>query len=226
MDRLAEAVTAHDPRFWQRFGPLPDGVTEPAYAAQLPDGATLMLPVRAQADGTRGLASLIINQASFAVQMRLAALLATRLQEHRPEVIVGLPTLGLTVAAQVAQILDHVRYVAAGTSRKFWYDADHSVLVSSVTTPDAKRLWIDPRLLPLLKGRRVALIDDVMSTGQSLRAGIELLMRLDARPVVAGVIMLQTERWRAAWPADLPLCHVFASPQLVRAGDGWTSGSD
>ena len=216
-------MTAHDPRFWQGFGPLPDGVTEPAYAAQLPDGATLMLPVRAQTDGTHGLASLIINQASFAVQMRLAALLAERLREHRPEVIVGLPTLGLTVAAQVAQILDQTRYVAAGTSRKFWYDADHSVPVSSVTTPDAKRLWIDPRLLPLLTGRRVALVDDVMSTGQSLCAGLELLARLDARPVVAGVIMLQTERWRAAWPADMPLCHVFTSPQLVRDGDGWTS---
>jgi adenine/guanine phosphoribosyltransferase-like PRPP-binding protein len=216
-------VTAHDPRFWQGFGPLPEGVTEAAYAAQLPDGATLMLPVRAQADRTHGLASLIINQASFAVQLRLAALLAERLLEYQPEVIVGLPTLGLTVAAQVAQILGHTRYVAAGTSRKFWYDAEHSVPVSSVTTPDAKRLWIDPRLLPLLKGRRVALIDDVMSTGQSLRAGLELLTRLAARPVVAGVIMLQTERWRAAWPADMPICHVLASPQLVRDGDVWTS---
>lgn len=94
-------MTAHDPRFWQGFGPLPEGVTEPAYAAQLPDGATLMLPVRTQADGTLGLASLIINQASFAVQNRLAQLLAARLQEHTPEVVVGLPTLGLTVAAQV-----------------------------------------------------------------------------------------------------------------------------
>lgn len=216
-------MTAHDPRFWQGFGPLPEGVTEPAYAAQLPDGATLMLPVRTQADGTLGLASLIINQASFAVQNRLAQLLAARLQEHTPEVVVGLPTLGLTVAAQVAQILGHTRYVAAGTSRKFWYDAEHSVPVSSVTTPDAKRLWIDPRLLTLLKGQRVALIDDVMSTGQSLCAGLELLTRLGARPVVAGVIMLQTERWRATWPADMPLCHILSSPQLVRSRDGWSS---
>ena len=95
--------------------------------------------------------------------------------------------------------------------------------MSSVTTPDAKRLWIDPRLLTLLRGQRVALIDDVMSTGQSLCAGLELLTRLGARPVVAGVIMLQTERWRATWPADMPLCHILSSPQLVRSRDGWSS---
>jgi len=38
--------------------------------------------------------------------------------------------------------------------------------LSSITTPtQQKRLYIDPRMLPLLQGRRVALIDDVISSG-------------------------------------------------------------
>ena len=225
MDRLAEVVTTHDARFWQSFGPLPAEVTEPAYAAQLPGGEKLMLPIRPQPDGVHGLASFIVNQASFAVQNKLADLLATQLAAFRPAVVVGLPTLGLTIAAQVAQALGHTRFVAAGTSRKFWYDPDHSVPLSSVTTPEPKRLWIDQRQLPLLAGQRIALVDDVMSTGQSLRAGLTLLTRLGARPVVAGVIMLQTDRWRADWPTDLPLRNVFATPQLKRVGDGW-AGAD
>ena len=84
----------------------------------------------------------------------------------RPDVIVGLPTLGLTLAAATAQSIGHHRYVPLGTSRKFWYDESLSVSLSSITSPDVhKRLYIDPRMLPLIEGRRVALIDDVISSG-------------------------------------------------------------
>ena len=45
--------------------------------------------------------------------------------------------------------------------------------LSSITTPDQqKRLYIDPRMLPLLEGRRVALIDDVISSGASIVSGL------------------------------------------------------
>jgi hypothetical protein len=48
--------------------------------------------------------------------------------------------------------------------------------LSSVTTPDQqKRLFIDPRMIPLLAGRRIVLIDDVISSGVSMLAGIALL---------------------------------------------------
>ena len=48
--------------------------------------------------------------------------------------------------------------------------------LSSVTTPNqTKRLYIDPRLLPVIEGRRVALIDDVISSGASMLAGTALL---------------------------------------------------
>ena len=44
--------------------------------------------------------------------------LAARLRPFSPEVVVGLPTLGLTLAAAVAERLGHARYVPCGTSRK------------------------------------------------------------------------------------------------------------
>ncbi|WP_254915472.1 hypothetical protein [Haematobacter massiliensis] len=40
---------------------------------------------------------------------------------------------------------------------------------------------MDPRILPLLQGRRVALIDDVISRGRSIRAGLSLLSVADSR---------------------------------------------
>ena len=52
-------------------------------------GEKLMLPIRPQPDGVHGLASFIVNQASFAVQNKLADLLATQLAAFRPAVVVG-----------------------------------------------------------------------------------------------------------------------------------------
>ncbi len=188
-----------DEDFWQAI--LPPGTPAPpgAHAATLPDGRVLMLPVRKLKNGQGTLASLIINQASFAVVEALASALAERLATYQPDIVAGLPTLGLTLAAAVAQKLGHPRYVPLGTSEKFWYRPELSVPISSVTTPDQeKRLFIDPRMLPLLQGQRIALVDDVISTGRSITAGLRLLEVCGLSPAVIGTAMLQTERWADA----------------------------
>lgn len=218
----------HD--FWQTIDPAgtpdDDGPFSDAYPARLADGRRLLLPIRALADGRHGLASLIVNQASFEVLAALADDLAARLRPHAPDVVVGLPTLGLTLAAAVAERLGHSRYVPCGTSRKFWYVEELSVPMSSVTTHHVKRLYVDPRMLPLLKGRRVALVDDVISSGTSIVAGLSLMAAVGVEPVAVGAAMLQTDRWRAAltdlspvWPDRV--VGSLATPLLERAGDGW-----
>lgn len=218
----------HD--FWQTIDPagtLEDGgPLSDAYPARLADGRRLLLPIRALADGRHGLASLIVNQASFEVLAALADDLAAQLRPHAPDVVVGLPTLGLTLAAAVAERLGHSRYVPCGTSRKFWYVEELSVPMSSVTTHHVKRLYVDPRMLPLLKGRRVALVDDVISSGTSIVAGLSLMAAVGVEPVAVGAAMLQTDRWRAAltdlspvWPDRV--VGSLATPLLERAGDGW-----
>lgn len=215
-------------QFWQEVRPASSLDLDPPYAdaypATLPDGRLLLLPIRPLPDGQSALCSLIINQASFVVLDILADHLAARLSRHAPDVVVGLPTLGLTLAAAVATRLGHSRYVPLGTSRKFWYEPRLSVPMSSVTTHDEKRLYLDPRLLPLLQGRRVALVDDVISTGRSITAGLELLALAGVEPVVIGAAMLQSERWREA-PAlarrEDRLTFVIRSPRLRRQNDGW-----
>lgn len=218
----------HD--YWQTIHPPgsfdPAGPHRQSYPAVLPDGRQMILPIRPLADGRHGIASLIVNQASFEVLDTLAGCLADRLAGLRPDVIVGLPTLGLTLAAAVAQKLGHARYVPFGTSRKFWYLNELSVPMSSITTPhQQKRLFADPRMLPLLQGCRVVLIDDVMSSGSSMVAGLKLLVALGIEPVALAVAMLQTERWRSAisacgegWPERTQ--SVLATPLLERDPEG------
>jgi adenine/guanine phosphoribosyltransferase-like PRPP-binding protein len=81
-------------------------------------------------------------------------------------------------------------------------------------------------MLPLLKGRRVALVDDVISSGTSIVAGLSLMAAVGVEPVVVGAAMLQTDRWRPAL-ADLSpmwsdrVVGSLATPLLERAGAGW-----
>ncbi len=196
------------------------------HVAELPDGRQLRLPIRVLADGEHALASLIVNQASFAVQDALAEALAARIAAYEVDVVAGLPTLGLTLASSVARALGHARYVPLGTSRKFWYRDELSVALSSITTPNQeKRLYIDPRMLPLLEGKRVALVDDVISSGASIVSGLSLLASCGIEPVVIGAAMLQSDRWRDRVDVDGKpwserIVGVFSTPILERSENG------
>ncbi|NDR58470.1 phosphoribosyltransferase [Aliiruegeria sabulilitoris] len=216
--------------FWQEIHPPEDAVPPPwpdRFPAELPDGRILFLPIRALGDTGTGIASLILNQAGFAVETALADHLAALLSPLDIEVVVGLPTLGLSLARAVAERLGHARYIPLGTSRKFWYRDELSVPLSSITSPDTvKRLYFDPRLLPLLDGARIALIDDVISTGTSISAGLDLLQLVGHQPEAIGTAMLQTSRWNETLCIDRGIdasrVHgVIQTPLLQATEDGW-----
>lgn len=215
--------------FWQETYPAgtfgANGPFVDRFPATLPDGRQIILPIRALPDGHHGLASLIVNQASFSVQDALAEALAARLAPFRPEIVVGLPTLGLTLASAVARALGHTRFVPLGTSRKFWYDETFSVPLSSITSPgQAKRLYVDPRMLDLLNDARVAVVDDVISSGVSMVAAIELMKIGAINPVCLGCAMLQTDRWKEQIePALLERVRgVFTTPLFVSDEGVWS----
>jgi adenine/guanine phosphoribosyltransferase-like PRPP-binding protein len=222
----------HD--YWQWLEPAGSAETTGPFTtffpATLPDGRVLRLPIRVlPGDGDAAVASLIANQASFLVLDALAEAMTNLVASAAPDVIVGVPTLGLPLAEGVARRLGHERLVALSTSRKFWYEEAFSEPISSITSPThAKRLFLDPRLLPLLSGKRVAVIDDVVSSGRSLVATLRLLRRAEVEPVAVAVAMLQGGRWRealadadAGWPALVR--GVIASPLLEKSGDGWVA---
>jgi adenine/guanine phosphoribosyltransferase-like PRPP-binding protein len=225
----------HD--FWQEIHPPGTFERQPAeghqgfFRAEFDDGRQLRLPIRELADGEHALASLIINQASFVVEEALCASLAEKVRPFEPEVIVGLPTLGLTLASGTAKKLGLDRYVPLGTCRKFWYREDLSVPLTSITSPEqVKRLYLDPRMLPLIENRRVLLVDDVVSSGRSIIAALTLLGRRGIKPVAIGAAMLQTDSWRVPlagldpqWPNRV--VGVLRTPRLRRTAEGgWVAG--
>lgn len=223
---FTEATTA----YWQQIVeaatlPHPDPPWRFGYPARLPDGRVLMLPIRQLAsEPTHAVASLLLNQAALEVVDTLAGMLAAQLRAIEAVTVIGLPTLGLTLASAVARELGHARYVPMGYSRKFWYDEALSTPVSSITTPTpGKRIYLDPHLLPLVAGQRVILVDDTASSGTTLQAAWNLIESLGANVVACGVVMRQGRRWneKIGPERSARLVGVFDSPLLQAVPEGW-----
>lgn len=215
--------------YWQQLLPAEAGSDGPwrlGYPARLPDGRILMLPIRPLAsEPTHAVASLLVNHAAMTVVQALSGHLAQALRPFEPEVVVGLPTLGLSLAPGVATALGHSRYLPMGYSRKFWYREELSAAVHSITSPTpGKRVYLDPNLLPLLAGRRVALVDDTLSTGTTMASAWDLMDTLGVQVVACGVAMLQGERWRERLGPQRAArsVGVFRSPLLRAVSEGWT----
>ncbi len=219
------SLQPHD--FWQHLEApgthetAPGTLYQNAFPAVLPDGRQLLLPIRALPAGG-AVASMIVNQASFAVEDALADVMADQWRVIDPEVVIGVPTLGLPLAQAVARRLGHSRMVALGTSRKFWYLDDLSEPMSSITSPGkGKNVYLDPRMLPLLEGRRVLLVDDVVSTGTSLAAVLRLLDKAGIVPAGISVAMEQGDRWRTVLPRPDLVQGAIRSPLLAKVGEGY-----
>lgn len=207
--------------FWQSFD-APGGAEGPftdRYPALMPDGTRLTLPLRDYGDVA--VAGFIANQAAIAVAKRIGAWMAEAARDLGADIVVGLPTLGQVFAPLVAEGLGQANWVAPGWSRKRWYEEALSVPASSSTAPTERRLWLDPRVRHRVDCRRVLLVDDVISTGSSALAGVALLERAGVRPAGLLVAMAQGDRWRGAWPTDIPVRAAFVTPLFARAPGGW-----
>ena len=179
-----------------------------------------MLPIRPLPDRQTAVASFIANQASFPVLDMLTKRMVALAAAFAPEVVVGLPTLGLAFAPGVARGLGHANFVPLGYSRKFWYRDDHAVPIRSITTPGSGRLlYIDPLIVPRLAGRRVVVVDDVASTGASLGAVARLLGGLGVAVTGAVVAMRQGGGEDAA--LGFAVASVFQTPRFERGEGGW-----
>ena len=197
------------------------------YPVTLCNGAQLHLPLQPFPGGEQAIALLMSNQTPFEVEREIGALLSKLAAEFTAEVIIGVPTLGLDYARVVARNLGFPDYVALGNSRKFWYSDELSVPVRSVTSPGVnKRLYLDPMLVERLAGKRALIVDDVINTGRSAAAAIELVRSAGAQVIGLCVVLIEGDAWKPVLEALAPdwpgrIRALGRIPLFQSSADGW-----
>ena len=103
-----------------------------------------------------------------------AKLLAKQLADC--EVVITAESKGLQLAHCVARELGQRYYAVARKSKKLYMqDGIETTIESSITTGKEQKLYLSKHDVELIKGKKVAIVDDVVSTGASL-LGLEALV--------------------------------------------------
>lgn len=146
--------------------------------------------------------------------------LADKLAPLKPDVIVGAATLGIPVAIEVTRALGLDRYVILQKSPKIHLGDALTQTIASITSKGEQRLLLDRRAVPLLAGKRVAVVDDVVASGSSLKGSIELVRAAGGNVVGVGVILTEAKDWQATLGPDAGMIHSLAHiPQFTRTDD-------
>lgn len=93
------------------------------------------------------------------------------------EVIITAESKGLQLAHCVARELGQRFYAVARKSKKLYMQDGIASTVKSITTAEDQTLYLSMHDVLLIKGKRVAIVDDVISTGGSLLGLIDLVTK-------------------------------------------------
>ncbi len=99
---------------------------------------------------------------------RAGAELADHLAPFRAEVVVSVATMGIPLAIEATRALGLDDYLILQKTPKIHLQDAISEPVTSITTGTSQRLLFDRSRVSAAAGRRVAVVDDVISTGASV----------------------------------------------------------
>ena len=104
---------------------------------------------------------------------------AKQLLARAPEYdyIITAEAKGITLAHEMARQAGNEKYMLARKGTKLYMTGVFGVSVRSITTDREQNLYLDVADAELMKGKRILIVDDVISTGESLRALEELVLK-------------------------------------------------
>lgn len=142
--------------------------------------------------------------------------LADLLRPFDVEVVASVATMGIPVAVEVSRALELDDYVILQKTPKIHLADALSAPLRSITTGQPQRLLFDRARVDAVRGRNVALIDDVISTGGSVFAALALLREAGAKPVAIGVLATEGDDWRKTIGDDAALVRTLGVLPLFR----------
>ncbi|MCL2124694.1 MAG: adenine phosphoribosyltransferase [Oscillospiraceae bacterium] len=131
------------------------------------------------------------------------------------DILITAEAKGIPLVHEMARQSGRNEYIVARKGVKLYMKDVFSVEVQSITTVKRQSLHIDATEANLMKGRNVLIVDDVISTGESVRA-VELLVK-EAGGIVAGRMAILAEgdakfREDILFLQQLPLMNPDGSP--------------
>ena len=148
-------------------------------------GVTRQLPIM-QVSDTLCIASFVILG-----DCEIVTKSAPLIEERLPQVdyIVTAEAKGIPLVHELCRLRNLPYYIVARKSVKPYMSKPLTDEVVSITTQKKQTLCLDGKDALLLKGKRVAIVDDVISTGESLSA-IESLVEKAGGEIVAKAAIL------------------------------------
>ena len=117
---------------------------------------------------------------------------------------------GIPLAHEMARQAGDAKYILARKGPKLYMRDIFSVSVHSITTAKEQRLYLDGADAALMKGKKILIVDDVISTGESLRA-LEALAEKAGGEICGRMAILAEgdaqEREDLIYLEKLPLFH-------------------
>ena len=120
---------------------------------------------------------------------KTAPIIAKKLPEV--DFIVTAEAKGIPLAYEIYRVLNLNEYVVARKSVKAYMEEPIEVEVNSITTTNSQKLYLNNQDAKKIKGKRVALVDDVISTGQSLKALERLVEKAGGKVLAKAAILAE-----------------------------------
>ena len=116
---------------------------------------------------------------------------AKALLERAPayDYIITAEAKGIPLAHEMARQTNAPKYFLARKAPKLYMTGVFSSTVKSITTAKEQTLYLDTTDAELMKGKRILIVDDVISTGESLRA-LEVLVEKAGGIIVGKMAVL------------------------------------
>lgn len=91
--------------------------------------------------------------------------------------IISAEAKGIPLAHEMARLAGNQKYILARKAPKLYMTGIFESKVRSITTAKEQTLYLDTADAEIMKGKRILIVDDVISTGESLRALEELVAK-------------------------------------------------
>lgn len=119
---------------------------------------------------------------------KVSAELLKKCPEH--DIVVTAEAKGIPLCYEMAR-QGCRQYIVARKSIKLYMEDPISVVVKSITTENTQTLYLSKDKCDLMKGKRVLIVDDVISTGESLLALEELVNKAGGNIVGRAAVLAE-----------------------------------